>query len=357
MKKNTALIATLSCLLLASSSAWAQPTPPDQPEQPKQPAGPDTPPEADPSDGTEQPQEPSEWNSYDALERRARELQGWKGDAQAEPNPPEPQAPPVPFPEMRAPVLLAIPTGHLLPAAVVQASASVDTGGSIGGSAKIGLGDVGEFGIETSPRIRIQTTANGSPETVQPLFLASFRMGVAEDRLFDEQPALALGFKKSFSRQTLGQDIRVAAIDLVASKTFGKTSLHLGGVFWDAEMSEAGNSANSVTMHENGSGRQIRPFGGIEAEPIENAKLLIDLYWVPQFASHVDVLGAPKDAIRLRPTLSWGVRYNLGKRVSFESGVRVPDIGEANLLDAQIFGQFTFSSDKIRRALGVKKSN
>ena len=56
----------------------------------------------------------------------------------------------------------------------------------------------------------------------------------------------------------------------------------------------------------------------------------------------------------LRPSLSWGIRYVLSDAISLESGVRVPDIGEANLLDAQIFGQFTYATDKLRKGLGIK---
>ncbi len=260
-------------------------------------------------------------------------------------------AKPASFPKMHAPHLLAVPTGHLLPAGVVHSTTSLDTGGSFGGSLRIGLGDVGEFGVETSPRIRMQRSADAAPHTVQPLILASFRMGVGEDRLFKHQPAMALGFRKSFSREEFNNDIRVAGIDLVASKTLGKTKLHVGGVFWDASMSDV-NSGEEVLLHDTGTKRQIRPFGGIEAEPIKNAQLLIDLYWVPLFSPFAD---SDKDAIKLTPTLSWGVRYHLSKKVSFESGVRVPDIGEVNLLDAQIFGQLSIASDKIRRALGVSK--
>ena len=81
-------------------------------------------------------------------------------------------------------------------------------------------------------------------------------MGVAEDRLFKNQPALALGFRKSFSREQLGSDIRVAGIDLVASKTFGKTSLHVGGVFWDASMTDIASDAQ-LLLHDTGAKRQI----------------------------------------------------------------------------------------------------
>ena len=41
--------------------------------------------------------------------------------------------------------------------------------------------------------------------------------------------------------------------------------------------------------------------------------------------------------------------------VAFDKLRRLREIAEANLLDAQIFGQFTFASDKIRRGLGIGK--
>jgi hypothetical protein len=175
-------------------------------------------------------------------------------------------------------------------------------------------------------------------------------MGVAEDRLFDDQPALALGFRKSFAREFKGNDMRAAAIELTASKSFGKVAVHGGGIFWDAELEEAGGATVALHEKELGVKRQIRPFGGIEAEPIKNAQLLVDVAWVPLFRPGES---AKADRLALRPSLSWGIRYVLSKKVSLESGVRVPDIGDANLLDAQIFGQLTFATDRVRRGLGI----
>ena len=57
------------------------------------------------------------------------------------------------------------------------------------------------------------------------------------------------------------------------------------------------------------------------------------------------------DQIQLRPELSWGVRYQVADWMHLESGVRVPDIGNANLLDAQIFGPVTFTTWALRHAV------
>lgn len=252
---------------------------------------------------------------------------------------------------VKHPFVLAAPTAHLLPAAVIYSSTSLDTGGGFSSRLRVGLGDVGEFGVETTDRVRFIPAEGLDSETIQPLVLATFKMGVGEDRLFENQPAVALGFRKSFETSHDDFDIRVAAVELMASKTLGPVSLHAGGVFWDASMDSGfGENAESVVLHDFGKRRQIRPVAGLVAEPFHDSQLMIDLYWVPRFDPTQDLL---KDKISLRPALSWGVRYKVGRSVSIESGVRIPDIGEANLLDAQIFGQLTFSSTKLRDVLGV----
>ncbi|MBL4637557.1 MAG: hypothetical protein JKY56_27120 [Kofleriaceae bacterium] len=283
---------------------------------------------------------------------QARAASQLAGDESMGPDQPEvtkrrKKGPPV---VIKHPIVLAAPTAHLLPAAVIYSSTSLDTGGGFGSKFKVGLGDVGEFGIETTDRVRFIAGAGLDPETIQPLLLASFKMGIGEDRLFEHQPALALGFRKSFETKHNDFDIRVAAIELVASKTLGPVSIHAGGVFWDASLASRFSGDDAIVLHDYGTKRQIRPIAGLQASPFKDSQLLVDIYWVPRFDLSTDTA---REKISLRPALSWGVRYNVGKSVSIESGVRVPDIGEANLLDAQIFGQLTFSSSKLRDALGV----
>jgi hypothetical protein len=45
------------------------------------------------------------------------------------------------------------------------------------------------------------------------------------------------------------------------------------------------------------------------------------------------------------------VRYAVSARTALEAGVRVPDISDANLLDAQIFAQLRLSSRVISSAI------
>ncbi len=138
----------------------------------------------------------------------------------------------------------------------------------------------------------------------------------------------------------------------------------MGGAFWDAAPLEGILDATpdgedpvrrEVTLHGQDNVRaQIRAFGGIEPRPLPKSQILVDLGWAPEFCYRCTASASrPADAnkIRLRPTLSWGVRYAVADWMRLESGVRVLDIGEANLLDAQIFGQITFTSRALQRAI------
>ena len=273
----------------------------------------------------------------------------------ANPYPEEPQpAPPPPAkprPKDRPvdmPEVLTTPTGWLLPAAVIYSRTALDTGGGVSSDNRVGLGDVAEFGVATSDRVRARSSMTDKAEPIEPYVTATFRMGVAEDRLFDGQPGLVLGFVKSFERNHDNFKTRIAELTLVASKKLGpRTAIHLGGAFWDASLQGEGinTSLHDRTAHTIGD--QVRAFGGIEVKPLDKSEILIDLGWSPEFCYAC----TGGDQIRLRPQLSWGVRYEVANWMHLESGVRVPDIGDANLLDAQIFGQVTFTSWALRHAV------
>jgi hypothetical protein len=259
--------------------------------------------------------------------------------------PPRPRDPHVDMPEV-----LTTPTGWLLPAAVLYSRTSLDTGGGFSTDDRVGLGDVAEFGVATTDQIRVKTLATATSDRIQPYVTASFRLGVAEDRLFAGQPGIVLGFRKSFERTSDAVTSRIAELTLVASEKLGaRAAIHAGAAFWDAEVSGTpGGTAFDETLHGYSSvGKQLRPFGGLEVRPFEHSEILIDLGWSPEFCRDC----APGAAIRLVPQLSWGVRYEVTDFMRFESGVRVAGIGDANLLDAQIFGQVTFTSWGIRHAV------
>lgn len=267
--------------------------------------------------------------------------------------PAPPPKPRPPDPKIAMPQVWSIPTGWLLPAAVLYSRTGVDTGGGVSSDNRVGLGDVAEFGISSTDQVRARPIdiADGKPvaaKAIQPYVTATFRMGVAEDRLFDNQPGLVLGFRKSFERNVDGHSTRLAELTLVASKHLGAhAAIHVGGAFWDASLTGSGDDAAFHDHTVYSVGDQIRPFGGLQVQPIAHAEILVDLGWAPEFCYAC----TGKGQIELRPELSWGVRYQVADWMALESGVRVPDIASANLLDAQIFGQITFTSWALRHVV------
>jgi hypothetical protein len=264
----------------------------------------------------------------------------------------------IPRPAINLPEVLTTPTGWLLPAAVLYSRTSLDTGGGVTSDNRVGLGDVAEFGVATTDAVRERyDDGDKTVDRIQPYVTASFRLGVSEDRLFAGQPGVTLGFRKSFERNHDGFKTRIAELTLVASKHLGKNAaIHVGGAFWDAsvygELGAAPDGKTEYTFHDGETVDQLRVFGGIQVQPLPRSQILVDLGWSPEFCYHC---ANDADRIRLRPTLSWGVRYQVAEFMHLESGVRVPDIGSANLLDAQIFGQMTFTSWALRRAVDSLK--
>jgi hypothetical protein len=248
-------------------------------------------------------------------------------------------------PPLELPEVLAAPSGRVLAAGVVYSRSGLDTSGGVASDLRVGLGDVAEFGVAITDQVRARRAAGDRPERIDPYVTAIFDMGIAEDRLFRHQPALALGFRKSFEAEHDGNRSRIAELHLAASKRLGaRAELHLGGVFWDATLRDGENMV-MADLHERGVGHQLRPFGGIGLRPLDDAEILVDVFWHPELCYQCT---AP---VSLRPLLSWGVRYHVADWLKLESGVRVPDIGDANLLDAQIFGSFTFLDWRIHRAV------
>jgi hypothetical protein len=252
------------------------------------------------------------------------------------------------------PEVLTTPTGWLLPAGVLYSKNAVDTGGGVTSDQRVGLGDVAEFGVATIDRVRERNMPTDESSRIQPYVTASFRMGIAENRLFAHQPGVTLGFRKSFERNHEGFKTRIAELALVASKHLGpRAALHLGASLWDASLQsnatpEPGEAPPpEITLHGGDRMDQIRVFGGFEAQPLPRSSILIDLGWAPEFCYQC----ADPDKITLRPELSWGVRYEVASFAYLESGVRVPDIGNFNLLDAQIFGQVTLTSLALKNAV------
>ncbi len=345
MKKRQGMIVTT--VLLTAAIAWAQP--PTDPAQPGGDAGGSG--AQIGSDGAPQPPPPID-----------PPITG--GDIGPDPYAPTPAIPELPKRKAipRGPIgmpeILTTPTGWLLPAAVLYSRTSIDTGGGVTSDTRVGLGDVAEFGLATTDAVRERNDdGDRSASRIQPYVTASFRLGVSENRLFEGMPGMTLGFRKSFERNHDGYKTRIAELTLVASKHLGKNfAIHAGAAFWDASvagfLSDGATERSEFAFHDGDVTNQIRAFGGIEVRPLPRSQILVDLGWSPEFCYRCAL---NEDKIKLRPTLSWGVRYRVADFMNLESGVRVPDIGTANLLDAQIFGQVTFTSWALRRAVDSLK--
>ncbi len=288
------------------------------------------------------------------------------------PKPKKKRAPPSPFCRWEErgtecmPEVLTTPTGWLLPGAVLYSRTGVDTGGGVSSDSRVGLGEVAEFGVATTDSVRAKFQNSERPDRIQPYVTASFRLGIQEGRLFDAQPGMTLGFRKSFERNHDKFKTKIAELTLVASKHLGKNAaIHIGGAFWDASLEgnfddDAIDGRTEVSLHglDDAMKKQVRPFGGIELRPLPSSQILVDLGWAPEFCYQCSNFGDQANGakfgankIRLKPVLSWGVRNQLASWARIEAGVRLPDIGQANLLDAQIFGQVTFTSSALRGAV------
>jgi hypothetical protein len=336
---NTRRAALLSAVMLVASASTALAQPTDQPADPYA-----DPPKDEPKDPDQAWPEPvDEEQPQDPARPRAPELGGLAGEADltksVEPRPERIRD----EPPLLSPRAFNSQTARLLPAAVIYNSSGVDTSGGISSDLRVGLGDVAEFGLALNDQIRARPS--GQPDNfdrVYPYFMAMFKLGVAEHRIFEHQPALAIAFRKSFERDDGGFKSRVAALEFVGSKSLGdKVHIHLGGVLWDAQI-EAPNM-EPVFLHDSETSRALRPFGAIEIEALDNASIMVEWTYNPHF-----VYDPANPEIGLTEQLAWGVRYQISKAVALESGVRVNDIIDADLIDAQIFGQLTFASYRVR---------
>jgi hypothetical protein len=341
--------AILAAVLGTAAIARAQPAPDGRP-RPIGPAG-------DPS-GPPAPAPQSPYGPDPAQPPAGQVVTQPDGSVELTPARPGPSQPPPRAHRMRFPEVLNTPTGWLLPAGVLYSRNAIDTGGGLSSDNRVGLGDVAEFGVATTDQVR-ERQADSSKEqarVIQPYIAASFRLGVAEDRLFRGQPGVTLGFRKSFEREHAGSKTRIAELTLVASKHLGPdVAVHLGGSVWDASLQQNADAAmppDPVTLHGHGLARQIRGFGGFEARPLPRSQILIDLSWAPEFCYGC---ASDVDKIKLKPELAWGVRYQVASFMHIESGVRVPDIGNANLLDAQIFGRIILTSFALSDAVETLK--
>lgn len=260
---------------------------------------------------------------------------------------------PIDRPRHALPELLRAPAGVMLPGGVLYTRSGVDTSGGFSWDARFGMGDVAEFGVAMTDLVRARNAYGETTQRLTPFTLATFRMGLREDYFFRYQPALALGFRKSFRHEDdAGNRTQLAELHLAGTLHLGRNfAAHANVTVYDASVQAVGE-ISAVLLHDLGLKHQIRGGGGIEIRAVEDADIMVDVGWIPEFCY---TCSAPV-RVKLRPVLSWGVRYDLARWAQLQSGVRVPDIANANLLDAEIFGQLTLVNSSVRSALMKRRA-
>jgi hypothetical protein len=257
--------------------------------------------------------------------------------AEAASPPPDVSPAPTPPPAPPAPRLIDVPSGAIQPRGGAFAAAGGSHRGDAYATAVVGLGGIAEVGIGLDDRI-----SGGSPATELTLPVASFRVGVAADRLFRGQPDVALGFvrnigDRAFAGFDVGADpgpvaggaaepapdhldvaeLHLAATRRLAGPTIGNLALTAGAALWDAAATPeaAGAPDAPVRLGARGLGAALRPFAGLAWNPgiYPRTTLLVDAGFAPVVTA---------DDPRLAWRLAWGVRYQALSWGSIELAVR-----------------------------------
>lgn len=191
--------------------------------------------------------------------------------------------------------------GWLLLGGVVSARASFDTAGAAMASTAVGLGDVAELELSTIGDVSV----GGAP-----FVLASFKLGVAESRTFEGQPAFALAFRKSFVHEHDGTSARFAQLNLTASRTIrDRVAVHAGVAMWDSlvEGPKPGWTPRMVG-------------GGFESDPASQVAASAGVQVI--VIDRVDVMvaaGLAFGAGTVAPTVSLSSRYRATPSIALES--------------------------------------
>jgi hypothetical protein len=221
-------------------------------------------------------------------------------------------APPVP------PRVFHTPTAWLQPSGQTFGSAGANH--RLGGffALAAGLGELAEIDVSVTDRfLRCEALCDGKRETSSAwVGSALFKTGISEDAWFSGQPAVALGFRKSFHAQRLeGASARpeLAELYVVASRRVSTAALHVGAQVFDHQLGGA------RLLDTDDLARRIRPMAGASWRPpaYPRTTILADVSFVPETRA----LGASAETA-LAWLVGWGVRYQALSWGSVELGIR-----------------------------------
>ncbi len=226
-----------------------------------------------------------------------------------------------------APRVLHVPTAWLQHPGRLYGTTGINHRGGTFLAVSGGLGRLAEFDVNISDRfVRCDRAcvADSADGKTDQAFVGSalFKIGTAENSLFAGQPALALGFRKSFyMTEDLGTDTeerRFAELYAVASRHVGSAALHVGAQLFDVKLNQTVPRLLDVSKPQ----EKLRPFGGLEWVPhvYPRTTLLLDFSWVPRFEERGEA--DSQYYTELRWVAGWGVRYQALTWGSIELAVR-----------------------------------
>ncbi len=166
----------------------------------------------------------------------------------------------------------------------------------------VGLGGLAAVELDDDTDVRACGACTDPTTRAEPIHLrrATFKMGLRPNRYFRYQPALLVGFRKSWRG---ADNARVAELWGVMSEDLGPVRLHVG------VMATSATDADVQLLHAKPSA-----FGGIEWTPPQypRTSLIGDLVWVPELTAKP----------RLEYITGLAARYQAFSWGSIELGVR-----------------------------------
>lgn len=234
--------------------------------------------------------------------------------------------------------VLHVPTGHMQSWGQVYATGGGTHRAGAIASVATGLGKLAEIDIGLSDHLGVCSGCIDGAGQTDSLLLPSglFKIGLGEGEFVSWQPALALGFRKTFGATQVAEDLgdpsnfgdlddaRAARLFAVASKTLGPLRLHVGVDIWDAEV-VVGEQREALSQRP--LGERVRPFAGVAWTPsiYPRTSLIGDVSWVPVMDQSP---GSGDPRAELRWLAGWGVRYQALDWVSTELAVRHREGGQ-----------------------------
>lgn len=243
--------------------------------------------------------------------------------------------------EVASPVVFTAPAGRILPSGVIFPRASFDTSKSFLGEVRFGLAGLVEVGFVSTPYVRFERPLRDRAEFFDGYPMLLGRLGLDQGRLWDWQPGITLGYRKSFIVTQFERQTQLSEITLAVTADLGAHVVLTAGLAkWDGEIAfdERGEKLTWALDEQKSYTERIRPFVGLEVHITPGLSLLGEYYFMPEFEYAV---AAREPEIELDAAASFGMRATLRPWLIIDFGARAPDFTNMHQIDAEIFGQLS----------------